>query len=456
MSESKKTKSPTDRIYDFLSSVTLSIIVLIGLAGTSIIGTILPQGEDAAFYAEKYSNWGGLIQVLKLSDMYHSWWFQVLLALLLVNITFCSLKRLPHAIKQMQDRDPQFDNRPLALHEKRELKVKGTPAAAADAVSAMLGRKAGTVVRAEKDGTVYLLASKGGWSRMGVYITHTSLFLFALGALVGTIWGFKGAVNIIEGRTVNEVYDRSKGGMTPIDFEVRCDEFRVEYYPGGMKPKDYISQLTVLKNGQEVMRKTIEVNDPLIYEGFYFYQSNYQQIGVKSAKVSVAGPDRRILATSVPLASEGRGLKLPDGSELIITDLWQDKQERGGPSGVILSTVKDGMVLQRGVVFPQELGQSWWPVGSYQVRLDDVQWLYFTGLQVAKDPGVPIVWAGCILITIGLMISFFASHRRVWARISAKGAGTEIALAGNASRNRIAFERWFEEFEKEVRGGFEN
>lgn len=455
MKEEKKGKSLTDTVYDFFSSVTLSILVLIGLAITSIIGTVLQQGKEPEFYLQNYPSTGKIIQMFNLGDMYHSWWFQVLLALLLINITFCSIKRLPHAIKQMKDRDPLFEGRPVALHERRELSVKGDVAGVAEKLSALLGKKLGAVAREEKDGSVYLMASKGSFSRMGVYVTHSSLFLFALGALIGSQWGFKGAVNIVEGRSVTEVYDRSTDQMTPIGFEIRCDEFKLEHYPDG-RPRDYLSKLTVLENGVEVVKKQIEVNDPLIHRGYYFYQSSYEPVGLKSIKATVAGPDRRIMISSALLSPEVTSIRLSDGNELVLADLWKDNRDRGAPMGVILGIARDGNLMDRGVAFAADPRQAWWPVGSYQVRLDEVNWRYYTGLQVARDPGVPVVWAGCILITIGLLISFFMSHRRVWVKVASKAGGqVTVQAVGNASRNRIAFERWFEEFDQEMREGFE-
>jgi len=42
------------------------------------------------------------------------------------------------------------------------------------------------------------------------------------------------------------------------------------------EPKDFRSTLVVTDpKGQELTRKTISVNDPLIYRGHWFYQSNY-------------------------------------------------------------------------------------------------------------------------------------------------------------------------------------
>jgi cytochrome c biogenesis protein len=76
----------------------------------------------------------------------------------------------------------------------------------------------------------------------------------------------------------------------------------------------------------------------------------------------------------------------------------------------------------------------------------------YTGLQVAKDPGVNVVWLGCLLLTAGMMISFFVSHRRVWIRLSPGPNGkVEVAAAGSANRNRPAFEKTFASILAEVR-----
>ena len=76
----------------------------------------------------------------------------------------------------------------------------------------------------------------------------------------------------------------------------------------------------------------------------------------------------------------------------------------------------------------------------------------FTGLQVAKDPGVNIVWFGCALMVIGLIMAFFLSHQRVWVRLAQGTDGrVEVVLAGSASRNRLAFEKRFEKLQTGVK-----
>jgi cytochrome c biogenesis protein len=65
----------------------------------------------------------------------------------------------------------------------------------------------------------------------------------------------------------------------------------------------------------------------------------------------------------------------------------------------------------------------------------------YTGLQVAKDPGVEIVWIGCTLMCLGLYIAFFMSHKRVWVVVS-KG---HARMYGNANKNQAAFSMQFDD-----------
>lgn len=557
MSAAKNQKSLVDKVYDFLCSVKLSLIVLIGLAVTSIIGTVLQQGKEAQHYYSIYGDtWGSVIEVLNLGDMYHSWWFLVLLSLLMVNIAFCSFKRFPSAWRQMKDADPIYTGRSVALHERMSLSVKG---ASVEDVAAkaeeFLSQKFGTPVgKADVEGSTYIMFSKGAWARYGVYVTHCSLFLFALGAIVGLLWGFKGYMPIIEGRTEQFMYARDEmpiqmqedlgaptadmetlrtaakslatavaeeaadqglhldsmdlrvvdqNGMETvkrfelpepsntaaqtiptvirqlnamgigagksvsklvltadkfrrkIDFQILCENFDLEYYPDSQRPKDYKSDLVVFENGKEVERMTIEVNSPLIRDGIFFYQSSYGKVGVRSVKVTVAGPDRQYLQQNATLFNNG-SLKLANGDELYIREMWKDQQGRL-PDGIIFGIKTNGAPTSISArAFEPYVGRDWWPLGKYQVRLDSVDWWHYTGLQVAKDPGVPIVWAGCFLITIGLFVSFFTSHRRVWAKITPTEKTVKLDIVGNASRNRFSFERCFEDLCEDAQETFKN
>ena len=86
---------PFSKIWDFFSSVKLTIVLLLSLAATSIIGTLIPQNENPAAYLEAFGGYlFRLFDILDLFDMYHSWWFQFLLILLTINIIVCSIDRI--------------------------------------------------------------------------------------------------------------------------------------------------------------------------------------------------------------------------------------------------------------------------------------------------------------------------------------------------------------------------
>jgi len=61
-----------------------------------------------------------------------------------------------------------------------------------------------------------------------------------------------------------------------LPFSIRLKEFRVDYYePTSGAVRDYISSLAVIENDKTVAEKDVEVNHPLHYGGYYFYQYSY-------------------------------------------------------------------------------------------------------------------------------------------------------------------------------------
>ena len=53
----------------------------------------------------------------------------------------------------------------------------------------------------------------------------------------------------------------------------------------------------------------------------------------------------------------------------------------------------------------------------------------FTLLQVAYNPGIPILFAAAILLVVGLAITFYFPHRRLRALVSAADGETQFLLA---------------------------
>ena len=73
--------------------------------------------------------------------------------------------------------------------------------------------------------------------------------------------------------------------LWPMPFELRLDEFRAEFHPGTKRPAEFVSEVTKIESDIE-SEITIQMNEPLRYEGLTFYQASYGPQG--------AGPDQKL------------------------------------------------------------------------------------------------------------------------------------------------------------------
>ncbi len=135
-----------------------------------------------------------------------------------------------------------------------------------DALAKAVGQFLGAPAVTRQDGKTYIVAEKGRLSYLGFYLTHIGMITIIAGVLLGTI-GFQGFMQLDEGETQSTITLKNTTQQHELGFALRCDRFEVSYYDKGGMPKDYKSWLTVIDGGKEVLKKVIEVNDPLIYKG---------------------------------------------------------------------------------------------------------------------------------------------------------------------------------------------
>lgn len=516
-------KGALHSIYYAFNSIRLTVFLFIILGSVSIIGTIIEQGAGPEKYAQEYTE--GTIRLFKalgLFDMYHTFWFFTLLLLLLLNLLVCTLERLPKVWRFAKGIKPTLeegDEKKYPIRDDFDLaggaeKVETTFRNIVrlpywiillDITAVILAiffireysfnflefvsfivlplgyvvllNFRGKLVRTEKDGVVHLFVNQWLISRFGVYITHTSILIIFLGAIVGNLFGFKGYMAVGEGETTNRMYVRQArmidtlintfesfsakkeegpqtgkaGEFTTLPFSIRCDDFNVTYYDSG-SPKDYTSDLVVIENGKETMRKTIEVNDPLVVGKTYFYQSSYGNSGRPGMvvfKVQAPGEEFRTYRTPV------RGTFHVDGTDtdIQIMSFIPDFTIQNGQVHKRSEALVNPAIYIMGKKGENLLFNGWFlpkypeysiDTEGYKLEFLDYWGSQYTGLQVAYDPGVEVVWIGCSLLVIGLMVSFFHSHQRIWARID----GNHVVIAGSAHKNRMAFEKKMEDLVK--------
>ena len=87
----------------------------------------------------------------------------------------------------------------------------------------------------------------------------------------------------------------------------------------------------------------------------------------------------------------------------------------------------------------------------YTFVLKDVECKYYTGIQVSRDPGVPVVWTGFFMLIVGLMVTFFTSHKRIWIRISEKDNMIEIAATGISNKDPAALSKKIAKIMEDIR-----
>ncbi len=436
----------------FFSSLKLSIFLLITLALVSIIGTVVPQNQLRDEYLRYYDqSTYALLKSLGLLDMYHSWWFVLILALLAVNLIACSWKHFPRTWYYFSHPTRLLDR---TLEQGAKLVWRGRVDAAPDFAAENLLPRLRTLWpaawrleehRGESGAEWHFRAEKGRWSRLGIYFVHLSVLVIFVGGIIGSLYGIKGFVNIPEGERSDHFYTYGDQQKTiKLGFEIECRKFSVEFYPSG-RPKEYSSDLAIYEGGKLVRQKVIEVNHPLSYRGFTFYQSSYGSYGgmVDIELHLAAGP-------VLPLRLEvGRPQRLPEKWGWIEALKFEADYMRMGPAVLLLRQTGEPGKLWRSWVFlrypafAREHSQN----GEYAV-FRDYQERYYTGLQVNRDPGVWVVWIGCLMMILGLYVAFFMSHRRLWLRLEpepGRKGRLRLVLVGNANRNQPAFARDFEQ-----------
>lgn len=443
-------KSTLTEILDFFASVKLALIILIAIAIAAIGGTIIPQNLNPEQYLQEYgTQLFTFLSYLDMFDMYHSWWFNLLLGALIFNLTACTIKRLPKTIKMAKSVNPEkvkLDFLKKQAFSDSGLK-KGSPENALPEIKALFKKKFAAPREKKTNWGTLLYAEKGAFSRFGVYIVHFSLFFIVAGAVTGGAYGYSAFININEGDTISKVVGRKPAGLIDLPFSVRLDDFRVEYYDTGA-PSEYRSDVTVIDNGREVQKAVVLVNHPLRYKGVTFYQSTFGQRTQDDVTLEFKTAERDPVLVK---AAAGHAHELPDGLGGIQLLEFQENLMDIGPAVKILVQPSAGKAYTEWI-FKNRPDFLPAPEGPLFFALKDYNAVYYSGFQVNKDPGTPLIWIGFTLMLVGFVWTFFFSHQRIYVGIVTNGKKNKIVVAGSTHRNQGSFKIKFDELTSAIFG----
>ncbi|MBF0226432.1 MAG: cytochrome c biogenesis protein ResB [Desulfobacterales bacterium] len=427
----------------FFASIKLSVFLLLTIAVTSIIGTIIPQNESIEFYTHKYGNfWLKIFKALNVIDMYHSWWFRLLMLLLTLNIIVCSVNRLSSMIKIIFIKNPKFSP---PMFEKAEAKTEIIVKHSMDDLKKLymqdLSKKFTFCKIEENNNKFYLFAEKGRWALMGVYIVHLSILCLIIGALIGSIWGIEGYMLIPEGEASDKMIMRTNNEeYLNLGFTIKCESFNVSYYDNGT-PSEYRSKLTIT-DGEKSFTKDIIVNSPLSYKKFRIFQSSYGTIDVKNVVLNIQSSESGM---SYDLqCSFNEKTKLPENlGEITLADYKKNYLYKGhniGESIILVSNKLDGE--QETIAIPIRFANfDVMRKGKVVINVKDINFHYYTGLQITKDPGVFFVYLGFILIIAGCYITFFIYHQRLFIEVESKDGNIKAVAKGYANKNNLGMQK---------------
>lgn len=313
----------------FFTSVKTTVVFLMALAVFMVLGTLIPQGLPESEYLERYPiTLAKAILLFGLYDVYRCWWFVAALLLLAVNLVVCFVYRI----------------------------LRGP--------------------------------SKKTTRSLGLHLIHLGLLGIVFGGLLTALLGFRGYLEVEEGRGTDLV--RAGKLKFRLPFEVYCERFEVEFWPNGT-PKEFVSYLT-LKRGNETLLEgaKVMVNHPITFQGFTFYQSSYGKSQRVRFRVDYEG---ETLERSL---SKGEFLPIKEGLSLGVMKLLGNPDEVPRGAYVVLF----GKGPPKGVWIIEEGERE---LEGIRLNFKGGELRYWTGLQVSRDPGAKVVFAGGVVTLFGLL-----------------------------------------------------
>lgn len=425
-----------DRILKRLSNLQFAIGILFTIVIIIAIGTIIEQDQSTSFYQKNYPeenpilgfiSWK-LLLALNLDHVYTSYWFILLLLIFGLSLISCTLTVQLPTLQRLR-RWKFYGN----LQNLRGI-TNSIPINKTDTALHHLYSQNYTIFR---QGEKYY-AYSGLVGRLGPVVVHMSLILLLIGSTIGSFTGYTAQEFIPRGEVIHiqNLVKTGRLSYLPQDISYRVNDFWITY-TNQSNTSQFYSDLSLIDNiGNEIKRKVIFVNEPLVYKGVTLYQTDWDIVGLKYSTNN--GKIEQLPLTKI----------IKNGQKFWLGNIKNSKNTTNltvlcrDLSGKIYLYDTNGAIKQE-----FELGNTLFLDNQNKVIFSE--FLTSTGLQVKTDPGIKIVYLAFFFLMVSTYVSFF-SYSQIWGSEKAN----QTTLLGISNRAVLMFQKEFRYLIEKILGRF--
>jgi cytochrome c biogenesis protein len=412
-------------IFKTLADLRFAIILLLIIAISSIIGTIIEQDQPIEIYKSNYPLINPLFGFLSwdiilrfgFDHVYSTWWFMWFVLILGISLLTCTfIQQLP-ALKiarrcQFLRTSNQFSKLKI---------IKNLDTSTLTKIFFQIQTKHYSIFQQKNIFYCY----KGLIGKIAPITVHLSMILILIGTIISASSGLKAQEIIPKTETVHIQNILLSGLFSKIpNISTRINDFWITYNSKNAI-NQYYSDISFLINfGTELQQQTIYVNQPAKFNGMSYYQTDWNLLGLRIKVdnlnefqyplVSILNKSNKLWVSWI---STGQSLK--EGFTFLITDL-HGYCSIYNTFGLFLGNLE--INEQFNISFPLVL----------------VDILSSTGLQVKVDPGIPFIYTGFSFLMISTLLSYI-TYSQVWILEDSK----RIIMGGNTTRAKFGFELEF-------------
>lgn len=455
-------KNVVDKVWNFFSSVKVGVWLIVIILIASAVGTIFPQQmyipsnvDPLQFYYEQYGILGYFYFKLGFQNLYSSWWYLILLALLGLSLIIASIDRVIPLYRSLKNqkvtkhagflkRQRIFGRTSVVNHPKVIMKIKEN-----------LVKKRYKI--REENGN--LLAEKGRFSRWGPYVNHLGLVIFLIGGLLRfypgmyldeTLWIRDGETKVIPGTEGKYYLKNNKFILETYEGE----KYKVAVERVGGVAQNYQTNITLYENTnlgvigsdpklEKVKSDKIKVNHPIKVENLSLYQVAYQldEMYKLSLTLNEKTTGKSFGRINVNLMNPKKNYELGKGYKIEMMEYFPDFEfSKEGPTTKSKLPNNPAFVFKmftpktpKGEINFIGIGRNMEPVGEnlFEMKFAGVQTRNITALTIRKDHTLGILAIGGLIFMIGVVQGLYWNHRRIWIQV----VDGEIWLSGHTNKN---------------------